>query len=161
MAHKYADAFDDRVSVWTELLRNLVDETSYADVLGFFQYVLRHRARPAGFAVKLEAALTASRSAYRVVGGDTIMPIGSEGEAAALNRAFSDLDDTRMKGARAHLAEAGLALTQGHWSDSVRESMQAVESVVRRLSQTNSVNDALKRLASKGHINPNMSAGLG
>ena len=52
-------------------------------------------------------------------------------------------------------------MTAGQWADSVRESINAVESVVRLLGSSKSVDDALKSLANKGHINKNMSAGLG
>lgn len=158
--HRFSDDFSKSWAVWLPALKTLFENEKYHAVLGFVQYVMRHRNPPTNFAHAVQKALEASRSAYRVVAGDTIAPIASEGEGQAVSIAFEQLRGTAFKGPRVHLKAAAAALSSGEWASSVRESINAVEAVVRLLAKSTSVSDALKRLANKGHINRNMSAGL-
>jgi hypothetical protein len=156
----FPDDFTTSVAWWRKELRSTFEHRSYADVLDATQFLLRRHPYGEPFGRKLEAALIESRSAYRVF-GDTIAPISSEAEATVVAKAFAELKQSQMDGAQAHLRQAAEALSAGEWADSVRESVHALESVVRQLGKSNSVDDALRRLASKGHINPNMKAGFG
>jgi len=158
--HRFADDFDDSLDLWVRTLRVLFEKGSYHQVLGFLQYVLRQDYPPAGLSAELQSALTASRSAYRVIDDDTIAPFASEAEASTIETALKHLEGTTFKGPRVHLKDAASALSDGDWAASVRESIHAVEAVVRLIGKSNSVDDALKKLANNGHINRNMSAGL-
>lgn len=157
--HRFVDDFDRNVVPWEKELRGLFEAGDYIMIFEFLQYVVRHRDCPQGLAAQIQSALIQSRSAYRII-EDTVVPVGSQEEAETVRRAFGDLETPGLAGAKVHLSSAAAALTKGQWAESVRESIHAVESVVRVLDGSSSLKDALKRLSNKQHINPNMSAGL-
>jgi hypothetical protein len=65
-------------------------------------------------------------------------------------------------GARAHLRNAGSELTAGNYADSIRESIQAVESVARVLEPSaKSLAPALAKLEKSVRIHHNLQAGFG
>jgi hypothetical protein len=68
---------------------------------------------------------------YRVFDGAVIGPIGSEEERHTIARAFSDLGSSNLSGGRDHLPKATSALSAGDFPGSARESIHAVESVIR------------------------------
>jgi hypothetical protein len=65
-----------------------------------------------------------------------------------------------LTGAREHLRNAATELTQGHFADSVRESIHAVESVARCLEPTGDLSGALARLESSAKIHAAMKKGF-
>lgn len=156
----FADEFTPDFDMWKTALKTIFSEAEYQEVLGFIQYVLRYPVPPTNFANEIERALVASRAAYRVIDGDTIVPLASDTEGATFQGALEELRGTTFKGPRVHLKDAASAISAGEWAASVRESIHAVEAVVRLVGKSNSVDEALKKLANNGHINRNMSAGL-
>jgi hypothetical protein len=111
----------------------IFESGDYLAVFGWLQWVLRHGPPSYQFAKKIDDALRFGCAAYRVLDGKTIVPIASEAELETLKRAFADLATTEFHGARAHLKNAAAELTEGRIADSIRESINAVESVVRVL----------------------------
>jgi hypothetical protein len=95
-----------------------------------------------------------------VIDGDTIMPIGSEAERETIECAFADLATTEFHGARKHLSDAAEALTAGKSADSIRESIHAVESVVRALEPKGDFSKALAKLDTKARIHPALRSGF-
>jgi hypothetical protein len=153
--HNNADALIDEA-------RAIFERGDYIAIFGWLQWVLRRRGCPYRFAEKVDAALRFSRAAYRVVDGDTIVPIGSEAELETIKRAFAGVAATEFHGARAHLRKAAEELTAGRYSDSVRESIHSVEAVARVLEpKANALNSALDRLESKTKIHNKLKHGFG
>ena len=141
-------------------LKPLIWEGDYVQVLGFLQMVIRHPDCPQRFADLVNASLEHGHVAYRVV-DQTIVPIGSEAEIETIERAFVDLAATEFAGARAHLRNAAEELTAGHYADSVRESIHAVESVARALEPSAKVlSTALAKLEKSATIHPAMRSGF-
>jgi hypothetical protein len=99
-------------------------------------------------------------AAYRVVDGNTIAPVGSEAELEAVKRAFADLAATEFHGARKHLRTAAEELTTGKYSDSLRESIHAVESIVSVLEPKGDFSTALAKLDAKARIHGGLKAGF-
>ena len=92
------------------------------------------------------------RAAYRVLEGDTIVPVGSEAELATIERSFADVAAAEFHGARAHLRKASEELTARRCADSIRESIHAVESVAKALEPSADLSKAvavLEKSASK------------
>ncbi len=141
--YKAADEYYNDTRLLDPLLKSTLLSEDYIRVFGFLQFVLRHRSRPLGLAEKLDAVLVATRAAYRILDGNTIIPIGSDAELKTLERAFADLDASEFRGARAHLREAGAALTAANYSASIRESIHAV---ARTLGPENELRKSLARL---------------
>jgi hypothetical protein len=67
---------------------------------------------------------------------------------------------TDFNGARAHLRKAAEELTAGHYADSVRESIHAVEGVARILESSASLSGALDRLEKSVKIHAAMKRGF-
>jgi hypothetical protein len=133
----------------------------YVTVFGFVQWVLRHEAKPYQLEIGVDDALRASRAAYAVFDNDTIIPIGSEAERETLARAFADIATSEFHGARAHLRNAGSELTAGNYAASIRESIQAVESVARVLEPSvNALGPALSKLEKSAYIHGALGAGF-
>lgn len=106
--------------------------------------------------------LKQSRAAYTIVDHQTIFPIASEQEGAAIERAFADLAEHELNGARAHLRTAGELINRGDFAGSVRESIHAVEAVARILDPkaSNSLPPALAALERKGAVHGGLKAGF-
>jgi hypothetical protein len=89
-----------------------------------------------------------------------ICPLGSDAEAATVEKAFSDLKGSGLAGAREHLKSAATELSGGNFSDSIRESIHAVESVTRTLEPSGDFSKALVKLEQKTNIHPAMKKGF-
>lgn len=154
------DNFDTDLRRQKMTLRPIFEKGDYLKVFGFIQAVLRDRRCPENFSNRINQILTDCRSAYRVFDGDTIAPIASEEERKTLIDAFSDLGDGEFKGARTHLRQAVLALSEGRYADSARDSIHAVEAVARILAPTEKLSDALTNLEVKAKMHPAMKKGF-
>ena len=128
-----ADEFQNNATKLTNEIKKIFMQEDYTRVFGFLQFVLRRRSCPHNFAGNVQWALTDGHAAYRILDRSTIVPIGSEEEEQALQRAFADLAKSEFDGARFHLRLAAECLTNGRYADSVRESVHCVESVARTL----------------------------
>jgi hypothetical protein len=157
--HRMADEFRSQLQDVLAQLKELVQQQDYARVLGFFQFVIRHSKCPYNFDFCVEHALRVGRAAYRVI-DQTIVPIGSEIEKETVERAFANLAATEFHGARQHLRNAAEELTGGASPASIRESIHAVESVVRVLEPRGDFAKALVRLDAKVGIHGAMKAGF-
>lgn len=103
-----------------------------------------------------------ARTAYRVIDNKYIAAIGTEEQAVAFERAVSEAESKNATGARKHLIQAGVALKNGDWAGSVRESIHAVESVAVRLApDTDTLGAALRVLDSQGHLHGGLRAAFG
>lgn len=134
--------------------------TDYVTVFGFLQYFMRHPSCPYNFFANVDFELESAGAAYRII-DNTIIPIGSDAESEPIKRAFSDLAATEFHGARQHLSAAAEQLTEGHSSNSIRESIHAVESVVRVLKPDANFARALTKLDKKVEIHGAMKTGFG
>lgn len=152
--------FANRADVLIAEVKNIFEYGDYVAVFGWLQWVIRQRNCPYNLSRGIDAALHVSRAAYRVLEERTIVPIGSDAELETLKRAFADLAVTEFHGARAHLRNAATELTAGNNPDSIRESIHAVESVVKVLEADGDFSRALAKLESKAAIHGAMKAGF-
>jgi hypothetical protein len=159
---KPADEFSQNSRFWINELKSVFMDGDYATILGFVQWVLRHRAKPYQLEIQVEDALRASHAAYAVFDKDTIIPIGSEPERETLSRSFADVDTSEFHGARAHLRNAGSELTAGNYAASIRESIHAVEAVARVLEPgAQTLGPALAKLEKSMRFHPALRKGFG
>lgn len=154
------DEFTIDFSSQLDLVKDIVTKGSYVDIFGFFQFVIRHQDCPFEIAMGLDGVLEACHSAYRVVGGNTIMPVASEAERAAIARAFRDSSGGTFRGAQTHLRQSAEAMGDGRYADSVRESIHAVESVARAITGREKLSDALTELEKSARMHKAMKGGF-
>lgn len=158
--HGMADEFVSDFHGFVARTKPILVRGDYLAVFGWIQYVLR-RGPPSYFAENIQCALERARAAYRVVDGDTIVPLASQAESETIARAFADLAANEFHGARQHLRKAAEELTNGNDSASIRESIHAVEFVVRVLEPKGDFAKALGKLDAKVGIHGAMKAGFG
>jgi hypothetical protein len=158
--HRMADDFANKFRTLTAEAKNVFEHGDYVAVFGWLQWVLRRPQCPAGFSDSINFALHNGHAAYRVLEKRTIVPIGSDAEFETLKRAFADLAKTEFHGARAHLHNAATELTSGHNADSIRESIHAVESVVKVLEPSGDFKKALAKLESKFKMHGALKSGF-
>jgi hypothetical protein len=158
--HRMADEFETDYYDLAMETKEVFKKGDYVAVFGWIQWVLRRQDVPESLSKGINYVLEAARAAYRVLDGDTIVPVGSDTERQTLERTFADLATTELHGARAHLRKAAEEATAGHYADCVRESIHAVESVVRVLEPDGEFSRALTKLESKVAIHGAMKAGF-
>lgn len=160
--HRMVDQFDPSFRAVRADLGPFFEQGGFGDVMGFVEFVLRHPGCPRGFWTKVEKALRTSRAAYRLVDGDTIAPIASEAEGAAMSEAIEAANAASLDGARRHLKQAASFATAGNWGDSVRESIHAVESIAVTLdpAAATTLGPALKTVAERTGMHPALREAL-
>ena len=153
------DELSTDVDERSEELKQLIVKGNYIIVLGLIESILRNQHCSLHLRVKLPRALIDGRAAYRVIDGDTIVPITSAEQAEAVSDAAGNARTLGVLGSSQHLKSAGVHLREGRWAESVRESIHAVESVAVRIDpgSSNTLGAALKSLGSKGHLNAALS----
>jgi hypothetical protein len=153
--HRLIDEFSGNLGDALDHVKQIFEKGSY----GWLQFVIRvHNNR--NFTGRISQILRYARAPYRIVDESVICPIVSDAEAATVSKAFTDLANTQLTGARKHLRKAAAELTQGHFADSVRESIHAVESVARYLEPTGELSGALARLENSAKIHGAMKKGF-
>jgi hypothetical protein len=146
--HRLVDEFSDNFEKAVAHVKRVFEKGSYSEIYGWLQFVIRTYNNH-NFRDRISQILQYTRSPYRIFDKDVICPIGSDAEAKTASKAFRDLADAQLTGAREHLRNAAAELTQGHFADSVRESIHAVESVARCLEPTGDLSGALARLETR------------
>jgi hypothetical protein len=165
-AHRPADEYSPSFEFWTQEFKTIVFAHTYTDLLGLLQRILRtdhpqfNYRCPQELRRSISSALEIGRAAYRVVDGDTIVPMGSITEVDTLGRAFADLAASEFHGARKHLRSAAEQLNAAHNADSIRESIHAVESIISVLEPKGDFAKALAKLDGKVKIHGAMKSGF-
>jgi hypothetical protein len=159
--HEPVDEFDFTFHIQLTIAKQICWHGSYIELFGFLQEVLRHEDCPFALLEGIDAALRQSRAAYTIVDGDTIAPAATKEEGAAIQQAFANLAASELHGAREHLRKASDAINSGHYADSVRESIHAVESVARTLEpKASTLEPALAVPERKGVLHPALKQGF-
>ncbi len=120
----------------TDLLKGLQELTQKSEIGFLFdaiEFFVRNPQCSHELKRDLSRAFVESRAAYRIV-EQRIIAIGSEEQAEAFERAITDTEKSGSIAARSHLISAGTALRDGEWAASVRESINAVESMALLLA---------------------------
>jgi len=160
--HRMVDDYS-RNFQWNVAYLKIVFETgNYVAIFGVLEFILRHPAVIPKLAERVESALEHCRAAYKLVDGDTFILVGTPEEAESILRALDGLSEANMTSARGHLVAAGSFLTNGQFSDSVRESVHAVESAARTLDPkaASGLAPALARLEAKSKIHSALKSGF-
>ncbi len=155
--HYRIDRFNVNGSV--DRVGDLIEKGRYDKVYGWLDFVIKHDQCPHDFIAKVAAILSECRSGYRVIDG-TLWPLSSDEENTAVINAVSAVSSVQFSGARTHLRNAASNLTQGKYSESIRESISAVESVARVLESSGDFSKALALLESKAKLHPALKRGF-
>lgn len=155
----FVDDITDNFKDSMARLKRYFESSDYSIVLGTTEWLVR-RLQGTWVPQHVEEALASERAAYRLIDGHDIVPLASDAEGEALLGALSALKTANMPGARTHLRAAASAAALGSYADSVRESMQAIESAARTLSGSSKFSDALTHVEEKHRLHPAFKRGL-
>lgn len=158
--HLMVDTFVNEFEPGARRLKDTISRGVYHQVFSLVQWLLQQPERVVQ-PERIRNALKLSRAAYRLLDdGCTIVPVASEEEGQAVQKAFADVAATEFSGAREHLRNAANELTAGNAADSIRESIHAVESVARSITGKGSLSDALRFIKQRHNIHAAMEQGL-
>lgn len=136
------------------IVRRFIQTETYGDLFDLVEFFLRHPGCSDGLKGDLVRAFVEARAAYRVF-DRLIVAIGTEESAEAIERAIRDAEAKNATAARGHLIAAGVALRNGDWPGSVRESIHAVESIaIQMVPDAKTLGDALKGLETRRNLHP-------
>ena len=152
---------DEISSYWPDealtFFKEAICEGNYHEVLTLLEYVLRHEYCSEHLCNKLIDAFDETSVAYYVeqIGGfPTIMPRISLEAGEATRQAIEAIQLAGLGGASTHLSEAAKHINNQQYSDSIVDSVHAVESVARLVSpkKANTLRPALDSLENAGVI---------
>lgn len=143
---------------------NLLGEGKFNKIFDFLQYVMRHEDCPPEFINDVAETFEKCQLAYIVDKEHpvTIYPAATKTEGRTILKARKQLHDNGLLGAETHLRKASDFLDQGRYPESIRESINAVESVARKLDPnvSNSLDKALKALEKGNPVHPALKEAL-
>lgn len=157
--HLPVDDFGDGIrsirEVYKPFILKLLPFNRLFDLL---QEIMRHRSCPKSFIKDVARIFGECRLAYVVNTQKpvTILPAATEQEGQALHAAMKQLRADGLLAAETHLRKASECINRGAWSDSIRESIHAVESVARKLDPgaSKTLGPALAALERQGSLHP-------
>jgi hypothetical protein len=159
--HRMLDEFSTNYETRLNDLKTTIVNGNYTAFFGLLQWLIRHRACPPKFKASIAWALERERAAYRLVDGDTIVPFATAEGERTLKDAFADLRKAKLNASRQHLRDAAEAASNGEWAASIRESVNAVESVSRNLAEgAKELGPALASLEKAQVIHPALKRGF-
>ena len=149
---------DDSTKLLQRYKQLVLRDLPFNRILDLFQMIMRHRDCPRLFISDVVALFQECRLAYVVdtQSQATILPASTSQEGEAIVGAIGEFRDAGLRGAEAHLREAGQLINRGDWSGAVRESIHAVESVAHQLDPdaSKTLGPALTSLESRGRLHP-------
>lgn len=144
------------------VIRTVIEKGTYVDVFNFIAFALGMYKQLPKPLERIDNILRSELSAYRVVGGNQLIAIGSQEEADVISKALNSSSQYGAQGARSHLRKAIASSNNGDYADSVHESISAVESLSKVLSQEpkTGLSKALAKLEKSANIHGGMKDGF-
>ena len=152
---------NDQVRIW---LRNLVLEGESHEVLTVLEYILRFPNIQESWTEGIKqcfglAPYTIDESSEPVC----IIPTTSREMKESVERSLANINQSELTGAKSHFYSAAQALNNNNFSDSVRESIHAVEAAARKIDPEPSkgLGAALNSLENRGMLkHPALKEGI-
>jgi hypothetical protein len=155
-----ASSFENSAYTVRKNLERIVASAAIGSLFDLIEFLASHAGCSSLLKAELGKAFVDARSAYRIF-DEQIIAIGTEEQGAAVERGIQDADASGDLAARRHLISSGAELRSGNWSNSVRESIHAVEAISRKIdASANTLAPALKVLERKGYIHGSLKAGF-
>ncbi len=128
-------------------------EGTFNEIFDTLLFLMRHQRCPKDFKTSISAVFERCQLAYSLdlADGPTIYPATTREQGQSIVDAVQELNAAGLGGARQHLIEASTLINQGHWANSIKESISAVESVAREIAPgTRNLGSALNQLGHRG-----------
>ena len=162
----FEGAIDEAPSYWSYFqdFKDYFFKRRFNKVFDVLEFLMRHEVCPEAFTSKMSDMFRRCQLAYVIDtnSSPTILPASTPEEGQATIDALRLLKEYGLDGARQHLIEASTLINQGHWANSIKESISAVESVAREIAPgTRNLGSALNQLGHRGMLeHPSLRNGL-
>lgn len=154
-------SFRDDPSALMKKIETFIARSEFNWLFDLIEFFVRHPGCSAQLKADLASAFIEARAAYRIVEGQ-IIAVGNEAQAEAITSAIDNADRFGSEAAKKHLLTAATRLRDGAWSDSVRESITAVEAIARMLDpNSRTLGPALKHLEQNGYLHGSLKGAFG
>ena len=129
------DGWTNSFEVHAKGLRYSIENSPFNQVFDLIQFVLRHPKCPYGFIKAMKRVFATSRLAYTIdeARPPTIIPAVTDAEGKTIIESLKTLRSAGLDGSAAHLRKASECINGDDWAGSIRESINAIESVARQL----------------------------
>ena len=159
------DQLTPALAIWQQICRTTLLSGKFHECFDLLEAIMRHPECPGEF-VQEVAEIFRHQLAYRIdtTSIPTIVPAATKREGRALIQAIRDMEDAELGGAATHLRQAGERIRDRDWAGSVRASIDAVESVTKRvapLGHADTLGKALAALERQQGLHPALKRGLG
>jgi hypothetical protein len=143
------------LNVFAENVKRFIQDGQFHQIFDLIEFFIRHEKCGVTFRTRCISVFVEAHAAYRVI-DNQIVAIGNEEQAEAFLRAVDDAKANGASGARQHLIDAGVALRNGNWAGSVRESIHGVESIAVTIAPDgkDTLSDALNAISKTSHLHP-------
>lgn len=139
-------------------LLGIITHGSIGELFDLVEFFVRHPSSGWRLQTELPDVFRQARAAYRIIGNE-IVAIGTEQQGEAVEAAIANATAKGLDGAKRHLISAGKELRASNWSNSVRESIHAVEAVARKLAPgASTIGPALTALERQGHVHGSLKS---
>ena len=130
----------------TSELQDQILRERFNHVFDLVTYVMRHKKTPKSFVADMHREFEKARLAYTIVDGPpTIVPATTNEEKEAFLDSTLTLKQTGMNTGVAHLRRASECFHNRDWGGSIRESVNAVESVARQIASSSNKKQKLSQ----------------
>lgn len=163
VSHLPADDFTVDYSYHKDRLKKLILHGAFNEIFDFLQHVMRHKDCLELIPRGIKWVFDTAQVAYTVdIDTGTIIAAVTQEEGVAIKQALRTSSDAGLDGAKSHLVAAGKELNAGNYAGCVRESISAVESVAKRLTNKNdaTLSPALTALSPHVAIHKDMLTGF-
>lgn len=142
----------------TQVFKPIFLSRDINEVFDLLIRIMRNEKCPKEYIDNVSKIFKDTRLAYFVLTDApvTILPLATEQEGESIINAINDVDSLGMSGAKEHLRGASEAINRREWAESIRQSINAVESVARQLDPNASkeLRFALKTLRENHELHP-------
>lgn len=153
-----ASTFENSSFKFKKLIEFGTEKFPIGQLFDLIEFFIRHPNCTNKLKNELAEVFKISRSAYRIIDGQ-ILAVGTQEQAKAFEEAISATELVGASAARRHLVEAGAALREGNWADSVRESIHAVEAMAMRINPlAKTLGESLKNIERSGYIHGSLKS---
>lgn len=152
------DEWDNSFDRHKRVLRHSIESLPFNRVFDLIQFLLRQPECPPNLVVELKQTFEFCRLAYAidVTPPPTIIPAVTDVEGKTITESLQTLRQAGLGSSASHLRKAAEYINTTDWAASVRESINAVESVARRLDPqaSGSLTSALASLEKRQTLHP-------
>lgn len=125
------DEIKPRFNWVLETVKEIIYSENHVNVLEFVQAFLRHGYVSDKFRKNIDDIFKKSYVGYRLLEGNTVIPYVNDDELSGLSKNIRMIEETDKDYLKFHLRSSADFMNKGLWSSSVRESISAVESVIK------------------------------